>query len=139
MLNTKNVLKGLVLSSVVAFSQIADLGTLQFTDTVQNAHPLIDNFRSDTISRYHRDCRHNLVLSIIYCLTACYIDQLKYYASSIQRRQAGQLVAQDQRMDLVCSLVGVHRFEVGQMTHALVFPADTVCAQDCPRRSGDLQ
>src|SRR6266566_5580815 len=55
-----------------------------------------------------------------------------------ERAQAGDLLSQDQGVDVVRPLVGVHRFEVCEVPHRLVLGQDTVRAEEAPGLARDI-
>src|SRR5882762_1072713 len=56
----------------------------------------------------------------------------------VEGAQAGDFLAQNQGVDVVRPLVGVHRFEVCEVPHRLVLGQDTVRAEQAPCLPGDI-
>src|ERR1700694_4928661 len=56
----------------------------------------------------------------------------------VEGGQSRDLLAQDQRVDVVRPLVGVDRFEVCEVPHRLVFGQDAVGAEQPPRLAGHV-
>src|SRR5213594_443064 len=56
----------------------------------------------------------------------------------VEGAQAGDLLSQYQGVDVVRPLVGVHRFEVCEVSHRLILGQDAVRAEEAARLPGDI-
>src|SRR5258705_4439320 len=56
----------------------------------------------------------------------------------VEGAQTGDFLSQDQRMDVVRPLVGVHRFEICEMPHRLILGQDAVRAQQASCFTRDI-
>src|SRR5712692_4334609 len=57
---------------------------------------------------------------------------------SVEGADPRDLLTQDQRVNVVGPFVGVHRLEVREVAHRLVFGQDAVGAEQAPGLAGDL-
>ena len=66
---------------------------------------------------------------------------IAYINSSLRRKRldAGLRAPQDQRMDIVCALVGIDRFQVHYMANDVILVGDAVAAVHIARHAGDLE
>jgi hypothetical protein len=60
------------------------------------------------------------------------------YRSPCKGRKASQLAASDQRIDLVCALVGINALNIGKCSHHIVLVQQTVASAYFPTPTNNL-
>lgn len=76
--------------------------------------------------------------SLFFWSIKLYKDYESNQSSFSEGSQASQVAASHQSVDLVCSLVGVDCFHVGQSSHHVVFVKQTIASTDLAAQSADF-